>query len=162
MAKPQEEHKVIERALALEHDCQAAYTEAAEKASDAELSKHLTAFAADCGRHIEQWRAQLEHTPEKETSFSKPLNQACAAEQHAQLAGSVCMPDAVHTSAGQGQDGRPAGRQGTGQGRAGAKQGLCRLTFSLKLKGGCAEQRPGQHLSLPADMQSRRAEQGDH
>ena len=85
MAKPQEEHKVIERALALEHDCQAAYSEAAGKASDAGLKEHLSSFAADCGRHIEQWHAQLEHTPEKETSLSKPLNQACAAGQLATL-----------------------------------------------------------------------------
>lgn len=75
MPKPKEEHEVIARALALEHDCTAAYSEAAPKASDQQLKEHFSSFAADCARHVDQWKARLEQVPDKESGISKPLNQ---------------------------------------------------------------------------------------
>ena len=82
MPKPKEEHEVIARALALEHDCTAAYSEAAPKASDQQLKEHFSRFAADCARHVDQWKARLEQVPDKESGISKPLNKVPPSVQH--------------------------------------------------------------------------------
>ena len=66
---------MVERALALAHDCQGAYTEASKKASDPQLKETLSGFASAAGKHIEQWRERLDSPPDKETGISTPLNQ---------------------------------------------------------------------------------------
>lgn len=45
--------------LQLAHDCQAAYGQAAEKASDAELKQALKKFASQADSHIDQWRGEF-------------------------------------------------------------------------------------------------------
>ena len=44
--------------LQLAHDCHAAYGQAAEKASDAELKQALQKFASQADSHIDQWRGR--------------------------------------------------------------------------------------------------------
>ena len=44
--------------LQLAHDCSAAYGQAAEKASDAELKQAMQKFAGQADSHIKQWRGR--------------------------------------------------------------------------------------------------------
>lgn len=45
--------------LQLAHDCHAAYGQAAEKASDAELKQALQKFTSQADSHITQWRGEF-------------------------------------------------------------------------------------------------------
>lgn len=56
--KAKTEEEAITGALALAHDCQAAYGEAAKKAEDAELKKNLEKFAGQASSQIDQWRGE--------------------------------------------------------------------------------------------------------
>ncbi len=49
-------------ALALAHDCQAAYSQAAEKAKDPELKQALEKFASQSAGQIDQWRGESSGT----------------------------------------------------------------------------------------------------
>ena len=45
--------------LQLAHDCHAAYGQAAEKVSDADLKQGLKKFASQADSHIDQWRGEF-------------------------------------------------------------------------------------------------------
>ena len=57
--KAKTEEEAITGALALAHDCQSAYGEAAKKAEDADLKKNLEKFASQASSQIDQWRGEL-------------------------------------------------------------------------------------------------------
>lgn len=60
--------------LQLAHDCHAAYGQAAEKVSDADLKQGLKKFASQADSQIDQWRALSDAPPEKETTISTSAN----------------------------------------------------------------------------------------
>ncbi len=71
------EAQVVERAIALEYDCLAAYSEAAKLAQEPSLAQTLQQFAADCKRHIGLWQDRLKRMSSHEgkpSIITEPLN----------------------------------------------------------------------------------------
>jgi rubrerythrin len=71
------EAQVVERAIALEYDCLAAYSEAAELAEEPSLVRTLQQFAADCKKHIAMWQDRLKRMTSHEGTpnmITEPLN----------------------------------------------------------------------------------------
>ena len=71
------EAQVVQRAIALEYDCLAAYSEAAKLAEEPGLVSTLQQFVADCKRHISQWQDRLKGMASSEgkpSMITEPLN----------------------------------------------------------------------------------------
>ena len=54
--KAKTDEEAVKGALELAHDCEAAYGQAATKASDSELKKALEKFAGQASSQADQWR----------------------------------------------------------------------------------------------------------
>ncbi|KAK9809622.1 hypothetical protein WJX73_008396 [Symbiochloris irregularis] len=72
--KAKTDEEAVTGALALAHDCEAAYGQAAEKVKDPELKKALEKFTGQATSQADQWRGLLNPPPDKETGFSSALN----------------------------------------------------------------------------------------
>lgn len=56
--KAKTDDEAVKGALALAYDCEAAYGQAAKKASDPELKQALEKFVSQASSQVEQWRGE--------------------------------------------------------------------------------------------------------
>lgn len=59
--KAKTDEEAVTGALALAHDCSAAFGQAAGKAKDPELKQALEKFAGQADGWIDQWRGKISH-----------------------------------------------------------------------------------------------------
>ncbi|KAK9827433.1 hypothetical protein WJX74_001827 [Apatococcus lobatus] len=94
--KAKTDEEAVTGALALAHDCAAAYGQAAGKAQDPELKQALEKFASQAEGQVDQWRGLLNPPPDKETGISTALN--AGKVKLAQIAGDKAIVKAIYNN----------------------------------------------------------------